>query len=129
MNKKYLVVLLIVAAALVACVGIAMFACVKTNALRHAYNELVLDNKDHFLSCDELPPVAEVERVVQEHQDVIEKIEQVNPGQIFVDVDTTTCPGKADLVISYPTHQNRLEIERIIGGDRFFGVPYRLRNI
>ena len=45
-----------------------------------------------------------------------------------IDIDETTCPGKADLLIWYASHENRLEIERIIADERFFGVPYRLQN-
>jgi hypothetical protein len=39
-----------------------------------------------------------------------------------------TCPGKADIVIWYASHAQRLVIEGILGADRFFGIPYRLRN-
>lgn len=37
--------------------------------------------------------------------------------------------GKGDIEISYGAHQSRVIIEKIIGGDTFFGIPYRLRNI
>ena len=59
---------------------------------------------------------------------MIEEIKRVNPGFVVVRIDTTTCPGKADIVIEYPSHQDRLAIEEIIDGETFFGVPYRLRN-
>jgi hypothetical protein len=87
-----------------------------------------MDNENHYLPCDKLPTESEVRAIVQQHQDIIQAIEQVNPGLVGVDVDSLTCPGKADLVIWYASHQNRLEIKTIIGNDRFFGVPYRLQN-
>ena len=37
--------------------------------------------------------------------------------------------GKGDIEISYPSHKDRVIIEKIIGADTFFGIPYRLRNI
>jgi hypothetical protein len=39
-----------------------------------------------------------------------------------------TCPGKADILIQYPSHQSRLEIEAILGGKTFFGIPCRFQN-
>jgi hypothetical protein len=47
---------------------------------------------------------------------------------VFVEIDDWSCSDRADIVISYATHQDRLAIEEIMGGDTFFGVPYRLRN-
>jgi hypothetical protein len=66
---------------------------------------------------------------VEEHQDTVERIMEVNPGFVWLEVDDASCPGRADIVIYYPSHRNRLAIEEIIGGDTFFGVPYRLRNV
>jgi hypothetical protein len=113
---------------LVLCCGGAVFL-VKGHVLGTLYNDLVLDNRDHYLPCDRLPTSAEVSLVLVEHQDTVEAIKEVNPGFVFVDVDDWSCPGRADIVISYASHQDRLAIEEIIGGDTFFGVPYRLRNI
>ncbi len=96
--------------------------------LRHAIDNFVYDNKNHYLPCEKLPTEAEVRKIIQEHQDVIQAIEQVNPGLVGIEIDSTTCPGRADLLIWYASHKNRLEIERIIGSDTFFGIPYRLNN-
>lgn len=128
MIRKLVTALSVIVILTIVCGGLAL-ALFKSNFVRGLYNELVLDSKDHFLSCDELPSVAEVEQIVDSHQETIDKIKQVNPGSVFVEIDTATCPGKADIVILYGTHQNRLAIEQIIGGDTFFGVPYRLGNI
>lgn len=92
------------------------------------YNDVVLDNKDHFLPCEALPTVEEVEQIVADHQDVIRLIKKVSPGHILVYVDELTCSSRADIVISYTSHQQRVVIERIIDSDTFFGVPYRLHN-
>ncbi|HUS70019.1 MAG TPA: hypothetical protein VM075_04490 [Anaerolineae bacterium] len=111
-----------------ACCGVAVFL-VKGQVLGTLYNDLVLDNRDHFLPCERLPTSAEVSRSLEEHQDTVEASKEVHPGFVFVEMDDWPCSGRADIVISYATQQDRLAIEMIIGGDTFFGVPYRLRNI
>lgn len=88
----------------------------------------VYDNREHFLSCEELPSQTEVMKIVEEHKDVIRAIEQVHPGFVDIEIDTASCPGKADIGIWYPSHRDRLAIEELIDGDTFFGIPYRLRN-
>ncbi len=126
MNKSFksIVILSIVA---VVCLGLLVLET-QTKVLRRAFDNFVMDNKNHYLPCDKLPTEAEVDRVVQEHQNIIEAIEKVNPRSVGVEIDSTTCPGRADLLIWYASHEDRLEIEKIIGDDTFFGVPYRLRN-
>lgn len=112
-------------------IGLIVLAAVEsqTKFLRRLYVDAVLDSRHHFLSCDQLPTEAEVTEIVNRNQPVIEQIKRVNPGQIYVLVDTMYCPGKADLLIMYPSHKDRVEIEKIINAPTFFGVPYRLRNI
>ena len=110
------------------CCATAVFL-VRGDVLGRLYNDIVLDNYDHFLPCEKLPASAEVNRIIQEHEAVLEAIRDVNPGFIFVEIDDWTCPGRADIVISYGRHKDRLAIEKILGGHTFFGVPCRLRNI
>ena len=109
------------------CLG-ALFVELQVKIIRRGFDERIYDNKNHYLPCDKLPTEAEVNQVVQEHQNIVEAIKKVNPGLVGVEIDSTTCPGGADLLIWYASHENRLEIEKIIGDDTFFGVPYRLRN-
>ena len=98
------------------------------NVLRRAYDRYVLDNRNHYLPCQDWPTQIEVESILEQHQDVIQQIEEVAPGFVGVEIDSSTCAGKADLLIWYGTHQQRIEIEKIINGGTFFGVPYRLQN-
>lgn len=109
------------------CLGLVVVEA-QTKVLRHAFDNFVFDNKNHYLPCDKLPTEIEVIQIIREHQDKIEAIEKVNPGLAGVEIDTTTCPGRADLLIWYASHENRLEIEKIINGDTFFIIPYRLNN-
>ena len=112
---------------LILCVGIWILEA-QTKFFRRAYDEIVLDNHNHYLSCEQLPSEAEVRRMMEDHQNVIKKIEQIKPGFVGVEMDTSTCPGKADILLWYGTHEDRILIEDIIAGDTFYGIPYRLEN-
>ena len=96
--------------------------------IRRMYDNFVLDNWNHYLSCQDLPTKLEVEKTVEEHQDVIQQIEQMAPGFVGVEINSLTCEGKADLIFWYGTHEQRIAIEEIISDDTFFGIPYRLQN-
>jgi len=99
----------------------------QTHILQKTIDDRVYDNRGHYLSCEELPPLSDVERIVAENHSLIQAIEQVNPGFIFVTINSP-CPGKGELIFEYPSHQNRLQIEALIGGETFFGIPYRMIN-
>lgn len=96
--------------------------------VQRAYDHFILDNRNHYLSCSDLPTRLEVERIVKGHGDAIQQIEQVAPGFVGLEIDSLTCEGKADLLIWYGNHEQRIAIEEIIAGDTFFGIPYRLQN-
>jgi hypothetical protein len=96
----------------------------KTHFFQKTISDLIYDNRGHYLSCEKLPALSEVEQIVEEHQSLIQEIEQVNPGFIFVSIGSP-CPGKGEIIIEYPSRQDRLRIEELIGDDTFFGIPYR----
>lgn len=111
---------------IVVCVGI-LFAESQTKVMRRWMDDAIYDNRNHYLSCEQLPLVSEVQRVLEEHHDIVQQIEAVNPG--FVGIEVNTCgPGNADITFWYGSHKDRSAIEQIIGGDTFFGVPYNLHN-
>ena len=112
---------------LILCVGIWILEA-QTKFLRRSYDEIVLDNRNHYLSCAQLPTEAQISRVIEEHQDAVKRINQINPGFVGMEIDTSTCPDKADLLFWYGTHQDRLRIEDTIAGETFYGIPYRLQN-
>jgi len=112
---------------LVLCIGI-LIAEFQTKFFRKTYDEIIFDNRNHYLSCEQLPSESEVRQVIEAHQDVIARIKQINPGFVGVEMDTSTCLGKADIIFWYGTHQDRLMIEGIIADDTFYGIPYRLVN-
>jgi hypothetical protein len=96
--RKSTKALVIVSGLVLACIGM-YFLEMQTRIIHRALDTFIYDNENHYLSCDELPTEAEVRAVVEAHQDVIEAIEAVHPGHVGVEVDTITCPGKADLFI------------------------------
>ena len=100
----------------------------QTNSIRRIFDDYIYDNKNHYLTCDKLPTRDQVTKIIEEQQNTIKDIEAVNPGLVGYEIDTVTCQGKADIIFWYASHDNRLEIEKIIGGETFFGIPYRLQN-
>jgi len=123
--KKSLAILW--AAFLLICLGVTV-AEVQTKFIRRIIDNVIYDNRNHYLSCEQLPTASKVMQVVEEHQDIIKEIEQVKPGFVGMDIDTFSCPEMADIVFWYGSHQDRVTIESIINDDTFFGVPYRLHN-
>ena len=124
-SRKIIIVLLVFIS--ITCLGAGIIET-QTHVIHRLYDNLVLDNKGHYLSCAELPTESEVLAVLDQHQDSIRAIQEVNPGLVGMEVDSFSCPGRADLVIWYASHRDRLEIENILNSDTFFGIPYRLQN-
>ena len=108
--------------------AIATMVELQLKVLRRGYDHFILDNRNHYLSCQDLPPRIEVERITEQHRDIIQQIQQVAPGFVGVEIDSLACEGKADILIWYGTREQRNAIEEIIGDDTFFGIPYRLQN-
>jgi hypothetical protein len=96
--------------------------------IRGVVEDQLYDNHLHHLACWQLPDAQEVQAVKDAHSDTIARIKAIHPDHIGFEADTETCPGKGFFVIEYPTHAERLKIEEIMGGDRFFGIPCNLIN-
>ena len=127
MNRNRKALLLISAVfVLVVCVGILLIE-IQTKVVRRWVDDVLYDNRNHYFPCEQLPSASEVERIIGEHQDIIQQIEAVNPG--FVGIEVNTCGEvNADITFWYASHKDRITIEQIIGSDTFFGVPYNLHN-
>lgn len=125
--RKPLKFSLIVLFILMGCLVMSVIVETQTKIIRRTIDNFVYDNRYHYLPCERLPAVADVDRVIQEHQAIIRSIEQVHPGFVGVEV-ASVCPGKADVVIWYASHTDRVTIESIIDDDTFLGLPYRLQN-
>jgi hypothetical protein len=111
----------------VLCAGIWILDT-QTRLFRRAYDEIVLDNWEHYLPCEQLPAEAEVRQIMEDHRDLIKKIEEIHPGFVGVEMDSWTCPGRVDIIFWYGTHAERLRVEDLIARETFYGIPYRLQN-
>ncbi len=127
MKSKKAILMIALAAFLMLCL-IMILVENTVHPIQRAYDNYILDNVNHYLPCSKLPTTEEVEKFVDEHQNILQQIEQVNPGLVGVEIDSHTCPGHADLLIWYASHADRLAIKAIIAAETFFGVPYRLEN-
>ena len=82
-----------------------------------------------YVPCEQLPTIDAVEKMLIEHNDTRTQLEKLSlTNSISIDPSTKRCPGKAELVISYGTHDQREKIKKVIG-DTFFGVPYWMTNV
>lgn len=128
LSKKF--VLIAILSLILVLLGVFLVVEAQGHWLRHLVDDVLYDNYDHYLPCAQLPDLALVEEVLAAHGALITQLEQLSPGNVMIELDdlADTCPGKADIVIYYPSHAIRLEIENILGGKTFFGIPCRWRN-
>ncbi|MFX0075118.1 MAG: hypothetical protein ACFE96_06735 [Candidatus Hermodarchaeota archaeon] len=119
-KKKYIVIIISL---------VVMISAVSIPIVIYTYNTIKhLFNYNSELPCEYLPNIETVRQVVEEHQDIIQEIENINPGYVYVEIHER-CKGKGELYIYYDTVSTREQILELIGGDTFFGIPYRLFNI
>jgi len=91
-------------------------------------DDVLYDNYHHYLQCEDLPEITVVESAVAENQDIIREIEGLSEGQVTINVDASSCPGRGSIVIYYPSHAVREQIEDILDGRTFYDVPITLIN-
>lgn len=99
-----------------------------THFLRRTFDDAVYNNYHHYLQCEALPTLTEIEEVLVEHKTTVETITNLAQGSILLQIDTTTCPGKGSVIIYYPSKSVREQIEGILGENTFFGIPITLIN-
>jgi hypothetical protein len=119
-NKKYAVIIITL---------VVLISLVSIPIVIYAYS--TVKNLLHYspeLPCDDLPNIENVRQVVEDHQAIIQEIENINPGYVWVAINER-CNGKGELYIYYDTVSTREQILEIIGAETFFGIPYRLFNV
>ena len=99
-----------------------------THFVHRIIDDVLYDNYQHYLQCEDLPEITAVENAVTEHQETIREIESLAEGQVTVNVDASSCPGRGSIVIYFPSHTVREQIEDILGGRSFYGIPVTLIN-
>jgi hypothetical protein len=99
-----------------------------THLFHRLADNLLYNNYHHYLPCSNLPDLVEVENVVAEHSEMVEKIKNVNPDNVEFIIDSWTCPGKASITISYASRDQRSKIDEILPDKTFFGIPVSFIN-
>lgn len=99
-----------------------------THFLRRIIDDAVYDSYHHYLRCDELPLLEEVNKNVREHEKTVEQIKSLEINSVLFYVDSTSCIGRGSIVISYPSRAIHRQIEQILVGSTFFGIPITLLN-
>ena len=97
--------------------------------------DTLLYNEWRRTGCPGFPSLAEVELVLAEHQELVQRIESMR--NVFVDTDGFDCPGGRYLNIYYVGAATGREILEILdeagareeGPRTFFGVPFLLNNV
>ncbi|OGU55125.1 MAG: hypothetical protein A2V66_17550 [Ignavibacteria bacterium RBG_13_36_8] len=111
---------------LILCISVSIIEA-NSKVFRKIIDERIYDNRNHYLTCDKLPSLTDTERVYQEHIDVIRQILEINPGYIGAEIQSP-CSGKGNILFWYGSHKDRLVIEKVIGSETFYGIPYNLQN-
>lgn len=101
---------------------------IEDNIVTITLDDVLYDNKKSYASCEDLPTVEEARKVLIDHDDVVKKITSIDSVTVNVSDNNPNCPDKGLIVISYGGHDQRLQIEKIINSDKFFGLPYDLIN-
>ncbi len=99
-----------------------------THFLRRIIDDALYDSYHHYLRCDELPLLEEVNKNVREHEKTVEQIKSLEINSVLFYVDSTSCIGRGSIVISYPSRAIHRQIEQILVGSTFFGIPITLVN-
>lgn len=97
------------------------------------YTDVILDNKYHGVSCENLPSYDEAQRVVAQKKELVSRIKNVHPSEdlnsFYISVEVhEVCTGRGEIVIGYPSHNDRTKIEEILKDDSFNEIPYNLIN-
>ncbi|HWD42393.1 MAG TPA: hypothetical protein VHM23_01490 [Actinomycetota bacterium] len=120
--RRLAVAVVVLAAAVVIVAGLNL------GRLELVWEDVVLDGRSTRIPCGQRPPAAEARLVLARRGDLVRRIQAVDQS-VFVSLEESGCPGRGTLVIAYGAHGHRKRIERLIGGDSVFGVPYSLRNV
>lgn len=120
-GKVRVIAIIIVVIAIIVGIGIEY----RTLFFTKKIFDIVYDTRRFDINYEDLPTLTEVERIVEEHKDILQEIENIHPGFIYIKiVSPSDYPGKGYIVIEYPSEQDRLQIEELIGTS-FFGVPWK----
>ena len=121
--------LLIILFDMLVLLGVCLWFEFTHHPFMHWLDDLVYDNYNHYLPCDDLPAIDEVNEAVQANRGILEQIDQLAPAGIVGWQVEEPCPGRGDILFWYGSHDQRNQVEALIGSEEsFFGIPIRMRN-
>lgn len=123
-NKKTSIFLLISVTVLI------ILSYLLINKITYYYNDIILDNKISTTNCEDMPTYSEAEKFLIANKEIFEKIKQINPGNISIEVlKNSKCENdNAEILIMYPSHQDKVMIEKQIEEIDFQKIPVTLKN-
>ena len=100
------------------------------NQLAYIYSDVILDNTSTDLfSCDNFRAFDEVKAVVENKNDpIIEQAKQFSSWIETIEVGDR-CPDKYQIEIAYQSHNQRVQLTKIIKDQKIRGIPVYLRNV
>lgn len=100
------------------------------NQLAYIYSDVILDNTSTDLfSCDGFRTFDEVKAVVENKNDpIIEQAKQFSGWIETIEVGDR-CLGKYQIEIAYQSHNQRVQLTKIIKDQKIRGIPVYLRNV
>lgn len=92
-------------------------------------DDKLYDNYNPYLPCEEMPTLAEFDKVFQAHEDKVAELMRLSPN-IRIDRQLQMCGDeeKAMFLIFYSSRAERELIEQELGGKSFYGLPAIWRN-
>jgi len=128
MNRKRLLLLISATVIVLTCLGAFLVLEMLKHPIRHRVDDILYDNYNHYLACEDLPVTDEVRSAIKTHQDVLDAVDQLAPGIVGWQMEEI-CPGRGDILFWFGSHDQRNQVEALIGSEeRFFGIPIRMRN-
>lgn len=108
---------------------IGLVSLYQSHVVHRIVDDVLYDNYYHNVPCQRLPLAFEVEAVVADYTAIVDQIQAIS-SNIRFEIVKQTCGGAdhADVVIYYPGHAKREQIEELLGGKTFFGVTARWIN-
>ncbi len=123
----------------------------KTHFTQTIVSKYVVKNYYYYFVCENLPDYKKVKDTVNKNKSIVNELivtaskpyfktlvkpvwdgNSITGGKEFLisfDIrENKYCPGKADILISYPGEQDRKVIEGYLDNNEFFDIPVRFDN-
>jgi hypothetical protein len=100
------------------------------NQIAYIYADVILDNTSTDLfSCESFSSLEEVKAALESNNDSI--LDQAKQFSSWIETSEVgdRCPGKYQIEIDYQSHNQRVQLTKIIKDQKIRGIPVYLRNV